>query len=219
MGQNYSNPKYIIDFFCGLNATGIPYVLIKNIGGELPNALVNGKDIDILVKKEAMPLFHNYITKIGTKVMHPKGRMNGWVNLNGLEPFEFWRLNTADDIYIDVSNKLCCHSMRPMTWMPVSDIIQNDLWNNKVYDEDNKWWRIDDNVLFFYMIIRSVFDKQCFNDVYKKEIVKYSGSINHELVLSYLKLVFFNFSDQLLKMIYDREFDSILVSYKRFCDY
>ena len=40
--------KYILDFFKTLNKENVQYMLIKNIGKELPHNLKDGKDIDII---------------------------------------------------------------------------------------------------------------------------------------------------------------------------
>lgn len=219
MSNKYINPLFIKYFFEGLNKEGIDYVLIKNVGDELPNNLVIGKDIDILVHLESMHSFHSYISKHGRKMLHPYGKEAGWINIYRLPEFEFWRLNTADDLFIDVSNKLSCHSLMPKIWIPLDNHIQTDLWKNKVFDNENGWWRIDDDILYVYLVSRCILDKRQFPDVYRKEINKQISKINKDKVTLYFEYVFFKFTCTLMKMLEEKDFDNIISAYIRCKDY
>ena len=215
----YINTEYIRHFFDGLNNSGVVYALLKNIGDELPDCLISGKDIDIIVHPESMPFFHKYMKKIARKVIHPYGYEHGWRKIYGLEEFEFWRLKTADDIYIDVTEKLCCQSLMPKIWIPLDNNIQEAVWRNRLFDEKNNWWRMDDNVLYVYLVVRCVFDKKKFSDVYRKEIEILRPNIDKDVVMSYFKLVFFNFTTMLCGLLNTKEYDRIIPSYMKFKDY
>lgn len=219
MGNNYQDPEYINRFFDGMNKAGVVYVLIKNIGRELPNHLVKGKDIDIVVHTESKGVFHDYMKSIARNVIHPYGKEKGWHNIYGLGRFEFWRLKAADDIYIDVTEKLCCQSLMPKIWIPLDNHIQEAIWRNRIFDEKNNWWCMDDNVLYVYLIVRCVFDKKKFSSVYRKEIEALRHNIEQDIVLSYLKLVFFKFSSILLEMLDTKKYDQIIPMYMKFRDY
>ena len=219
MGKAYINSDCIKNFFDGLNNSGVIYMLIKNIGNELPDCLIHGKDIDIIVHPESMLLFHNYMKKVARKVIHPYGCENGWRNIYGLGRFEFWRLKTADDIYIDVTEKLCCQSLMPKIWVPLDNQIQEAIWRNRLFDEKNNWWRMDDNVLYVYLIIRCVFDKKKFSDAYRREIEVLRHIINQDVVIPYFQLVFFRFTTLLLAMLEEKEYNNIIPSYISFKDY
>lgn len=219
MMNNYINPNLINNFFAGLNQSGINYVLIKNVGDELPNRLKQGKDVDIVVHPDSKQAFHNYIKKIARQRVHPRGKECGWHNMYGLAQFEFWRLNAADDFYIDVTYQLCCHSLMPNIWIPLDNVIQIDIWKNKIFDKEKEWWKLDDNLLFTYLIVRCVFDKQVFSELYIQEIEKISEHIEVEKVKEYLKLVFFKFTEQLMCLIKDKEYSVIIESYLKFKDY
>lgn len=217
--MHYINVKFVEDFIQGLNNSNVTYVIIKNIGDELPSHLAPGKDIDIIVHKDSMNAFHDYMKPIARRIIHPFGKEHGYQNIYGLEEFEKWRLNTADDLLIDVSNKLCCQSVMPKIWLPVDNLIQRDMWENRVFDKNKNWWRIDDNILFSYLLIRCVFDKHFFPDLYIKEIEKVRPIIDMETVMSYLKLVFFKFSPTLIDLIDKKKYQSIIPSYFKFKNY
>ena len=219
MDTKYINPFFIKNFFEGLNNEKINYVLIKNVGNELPDNLIIGKDIDILVHHESMHSFHKYISKHGRKMLHPYGKEAGWLNIYRLPEFEFWRLNTADDLFIDVSNMLSCHSLMPNIWIPLDNHIQTDLWQNKVFDEENKWWRIDDDILYVYLVSRCILDKRKFPEVYREEIKKQRSKIETEKVKAYFENVFFKFTDPLMIMLDKGDFDNIISAYIRYKNY
>ena len=219
MEEKYINSKIIHQFFNFLNTEEISYALIKNVGDELPHKLRVGKDIDIIVKSDSVERFHLIMPQIARKIIHPLGKEMGWRNIYGLDDFEFWRLKTADDIFIDVTTKLCCHSLMPQIWLPLDNLIQKDLWNNKLFNKEKGWWQLDENILFTYLIIRCVFDKHKFTEIYTKEILIHRRNISTDIVMTYLKLEFFNFSETLLDLIDTCRFEDIIPSYLRFCKY
>lgn len=219
MDDKYLPPHFINRFFEGLNEAGIEYVLIKNICGELPDHLIAGKDIDILVHSESMNSFHDYMRPIARKIIHPFGKEYGWRNLYGLEEFEKWRLNTSEDILVDVSCKLCCQCLMPKMWLPLDGFIQQELWRHRIFESEKNWWRIDNNVLYSYLVIRSVFDKRCFTEFYIDEIERLAEVIDAQIVKSYFKLVFFKYTDTLFEMLENRNYHEIISRHLRFKGY
>ena len=219
MTMRYINSAHIIKFFNGLNDAGVKYVLIKNIGDELPCHLPNGKDIDIVVHEDSVTVFHQYMLNNGRKVIHPYGKEAGWNNIYRLPEFEFWRLNASDDIFVDVSNMLSCHSLTPHVWLPLDNHIQLDLWKNKVFDEENQWWIIDSNIQYVYLAVRCVLDKRCFPPAYCQEIKRKRSQIDIEKVKYYLRFVFFNFTDTLVDMLDNGDFSNVIDAYISYKDY
>ena len=49
--MKYYSEADIIHFFNALNKSALNYILLRNIGNELPAELLIGKDIDLLIKK------------------------------------------------------------------------------------------------------------------------------------------------------------------------
>lgn len=217
--MKYVNSMYIRNFFDELNSSKVDYVLIKNVNKELPDKLIAGKDIDLLVHANSKSTFQHFINKKGRKFIHPYGKESGWINIYGLPDFEYWRLNTADDLFIDVSYMLSCHSLMPKIWLPLDNHIQVDIWKNRVFDSNNNWWRIDDNILYVYLVTRCILDKGVFPDVYKTEIIKQSDYINEEIVVNYFKFIFFKFTMKLMDLLKNKKFDYIIHEYLRFKAY
>lgn len=211
--MNYINSDLIKSFFSDLNNSEIEYALIKNIGNELPDFLVPGKDIDIIVNAACMKDFHEFMKKRSRRYIHPRGPESGWHNMYGLKNFEFWRLNTSDDIFIDVTYQLCCHSLMPNIWLPLDNQIQVDVWKNKVYDTEHNWWTLDKNVEFAYLLARCIFDKQSFSNNYRDLINSLYKIIDIGIVKRYLNLIFFNYTDELLLQISNDDYDNIISRY------
>jgi len=217
----YIEPQYIKEFFNMLNRSEIRYVLIKNIADELPNALKNGKDIDILVHPEDHEAFsrlmqeNQYIC-----LVPPYGIENGWRFAYSLEPSEFWkRADIADDLYIDVNFRLCCHSFSEKTWIPLDRIVNADVWEHRRFDEERQWWRMDDDTTLIYLIVRSVFDKQDFRIEYIKEIEKLAGQLREPGVVNKLSRIFFGFTPLLVELLSSKKYSEIMHEYVTFVNY
>lgn len=215
-------PKNLItDFFEDINQFDVRYVLIKNIGSELPDRLVNGKDIDILVFEEDKNTFQYKMESKGFQNQTPPfGRQNGWAFAYNLPEYQFWKKDKAEcEFYIDACFKLCCKSLMPKVWIPLDQKINDDIWKNRVWDEKNQWWIMDEKTMLVYLVVRAIFDKRCFNDDYISEIEQRRELLENPEVVDKLKLVFFKFTDTLTDMLLKRHYEAILERYITFVDY
>lgn len=206
--------KDVKDFFAMLNKESIRYVLIKNLANELPDNLPEGKDIDILVNIDDKRRFNGVMSKGGYKrVAHPwrKDEL-----LYQLEPFEMFIKNK---MYVDACFQLCCRSITYTQWLPLDQIIQASVWNNRVYDEKNGWYILAEDDMFVYLLSRCIFDKRKFTQPYNEKLSELYKNIDREKIMYKLKPVFFNFSEELLKKIAQQKFDEIVESYRRFDNY
>lgn len=217
----YIESKYVDELFSVLNHSMIRYVLIKNIADELPYALKNGKDIDILVHPKDQEAFSRLMLENHyVRTVHPVGEGNGWRFAYSLEPSEFWkRVDISDELYIDVNFRLCCHSFSEKTWIPLDRIINVDVWEHRRFDVDRQWWRMDDDTTLIYLIVRSVFDKQIFRMEYIREIEKLAGRLQQQEVKEKLSLIFFNFTTRLIELLRCKKYSEILHEYVTFIDY
>lgn len=217
----FINKQHVIDFFDMLNCSSIEYVLIKNVGDELPEYLEDGKDIDILVKHDQSDEFQQLMLNNNfCKLDPPLGRKNGWNFGYQLPEYQFWKKNEIEStLYIDACFKLSCKSLTPKTWIPLDQIINQEIWENRVYDEKNGWWIMDDRTIFIYLIIRSIFDKNEFKEVYVKDIEKMSYLLDDQDVVSKLKYVFFKYTTCLIKMLKEKRYDEIINDYLCFVEY
>lgn len=219
MKIKYEDEYNIKNFFENINRAGIKYVLIKNISNELPCKLIIGKDIDILVCSSDKDKFNFFMKSQGRKVNHPYNRYNGWTNLYGLPEFEFWRLYRGSDLLIDVTYKLCCKGLMPKTWIPLDNLIQENAWANRWWNEDLLCWQLDIDTSYVYYIVRCIFDKKEFLDRYIFEIEKISEKIDESKVDKMLNCVFNKFTPKLKEMLQEKKYEEINQAYLRFESY
>lgn len=219
--MEYIASEHINKFFDDLNKSGIQYVLIKNIGGELPNYLEDGKDIDILVLNSEQGRFSQFMKEHDFESLDPPmGRKNGWNFAYRLPEYQFWKKrNIKYTFYIDASFKLACKSLMPNMWIPLDQKINNDIWKNKVFDSKNNWWIMDEKTIFVYMIARSILDKHMFKDVYISDIEKKRFLLDDAEIREKLSLIFFKYTDHLIELIKNGSYATIFDDYIAFTEY
>ena len=219
--NQYLDNSLIENFFKMLNESGINYVLIKNIGEELPNHLKDGKDIDILVKLEDREAFMKVMLNGGfLKRIHPLGKEAGWRFGYQLPEYQFWQLGGIEQVfYIDCCFKLMCKSLTPKYWVPLDRCINNSVWENKVWDAKLNCWKIDDKTLLSYLLARCVFDKRTFSEVYKEDIEKLLCYIDDSDVQTMLETIFYKFTPVITEMLKAGKYDEIVRSYISFKNY
>ncbi len=217
----YVEKQLILDFFEGLNEAGIEYALIKNIDGELPEHLVDGKDIDILVKESEKEHFEEYMrTHDFCSKVPPCGRKKGWRFAYQLPEYEFWQKeNVESTFYVDCSFKLCCISLTPKTWIPLDKCINEDLWGKRVFDENNHWWILDDETTLIYLIVRAIFDKREFRTGYKNGIEERKALLENDSTKKKLSKVFFKYTDRLVTLLNEGRYEEIINDYFTFTEY
>lgn len=221
--MDYIKKEYICTFFQELNhdCPAVRYVLIKNINGELPKRLKDGKDIDLLVKEEDREMFAEFMrTHEFRKKKPPLGRKNGWNFAYQLPEYEFWQKQHIDcTFYVDVSFRLCCKSLTPKTWIPLDACINEDLWKRRIWDEKNQWWIMDDQTTLLYLIVRSIFDKKEFQEGYIKGIEQRLAYLEQEDTQSKLRKVFFQYTPRLTAQIKAKNYSGLIEDYLAFADY
>lgn len=217
----YIDERYILDFFRLMNRSKLRYVLIKNIAGELPSHLPDGKDIDVLVHPADKAAFSRVMEENGyLRIVHPKGPENGWKCSYGLEePIKMMLRGVPFRLYIDANFQLCCQSFMEKIWVPLDRQINEDVWNGRVFDTDYDWWRMDDETTLIYLIVRSVFDKQEFQPGYIEQIQRFETLLDKPSVEEKLTKVFFRYTPRLLRHLRDREYGAIIYNYISFTDY
>lgn|GEM_PF-971355 len=209
------------DFFSMLNDEKIEYALIKNISGELPLKLKNGKDIDILVKPEDKEKIsfamknHGWLYRV-----HPLGREAGWTFAYGLPEYQFWQLgNIPQSFYVDACFRLMCKSLTPRTWVPLNEPLQQKAWTEREWNDELRCWQLGEKTLFIYLFVRCVFDKRTFSPAYIAEIEKRKNLLDDDEVRNLLGQVFYKFTPRLIELARRSSFDSVIGEYIRFQDY
>ena len=202
-----------------LNANAIEYLLTKNIADELPAKLKIGKDIDIIVHPKDYEKFKILMQNFGYKrIIHPHGKETGWRFIYGAHE-NIFLTNPANKLIVDAYAELCTKSISMNAWLPLDKIIQKSIWENKVWDDANKWWILDDENLVIYLLTRSVFEKGGFTDAYISDIEKRKNLLKNSSARQKLEKIFFKFADTLIEKVNRKQYENTLIEYITFTDY
>jgi hypothetical protein len=216
--ETYHTADTVQSFFKLLNDSAIEYVLIKNIGSELPHKLKKDKDIDILVPKQEVARFKDLVTENGfMRITHPESKKTGWSFAYGAS--ECLKFKGGTGLEVDIHSELCLKSLMGKIWIPMDKCINNRIWDDKAWDEQNKWWIIDDKTQLTYLISRCVFDKRGFSALYIAEIKRRSHLLDDPDVQIMLEKVFFRFTDTLTEMLAKEQYAAIVRRHITFRDY
>ncbi len=206
----------VISFFHEMNNGNLPYILIRNISGELPYSLSQGKDIDLLVKNDGV--VENFLLdRDFVEVIHP--HCNN-IFLYGVTPFKFF-VNHKAGIILDLHFQLCCRSLNAGEWIPLDNSIQLSAWEDFREVVDNKFsykaLSLADELTC--LIARCVFDKKAFSLGYKMRINELMSVVQQDELELKLELIFFKYSKTLLSKLQQQSFDDIYNDYLKFKDY
>lgn len=219
--MEYIDRDIIVSFFKALNDGGLRYVLIRNTGGELPDGLQNGKDIDILIHHDDIEAFMKLMKQENfQKKIPPFGQLAGWNLSYQMHDFLFYKKKKSlYQFYIDVCQELCCHSTMPNVWIPLDRKIQEDAWEYRWFDAEKGWWCLDERTAFIAYLVKAVFDKQRFNPGYIESIKSRLYLLDDTMTKERLELIFFKYTDRLIAMLKREAFDKIIADYYGYREY
>jgi hypothetical protein len=206
----------IISFFKEMNTESLPYVLIRNISGELPHSLVEGKDIDLLIKNDGA--FERFLfDRNFIEVSHPHGAN---IFLYGVTPFRFF-VNRKTGIILDLQYQLCCRSLNAGEWIPLDNSIQISAWDGVrlIVDDQFSYKSLSIADELACLIVRGIFDKKTFSLGYRSRISELMNLVQVDELLLKLEVIFFKYSSNLLKSLQRQKFDDIYNDYLQFKDY
>lgn len=210
--------NYIISFFQQLNSSDIRYVLLRNIDGELPYSYSRGaKDIDLLVHPSDRKKFYGFMKRLKfIHCPHPLDKGSGLVYLYAVTPFDFFK---HDGYFFDICYQMVCKSPNGGEYMPVDQIVQNSVWDNRKQNSQFGWYELSNEDLLVHLLTRCIFDKSTFKKGYtdKIEILKKEADIN--ALKKRLNMVFFKFTEKLINKVMNAEYDSIINDYFSFKEY
>lgn len=210
------NPEHIKAFFRLLNEKKIAYVLPKNDGNLIPDAVEDGKDIDIIVMPEDYEKFLNAMLQADFERL--PGESKKYFFLYKLRPDLYLK---KDDAFFHAYDKLSCVSLTNMglSKIPLDDTIQDYLWKNRIWDEKNRWWIANDKITLLFLVVRSVFDKKFFRPIYVQEIETRKNILDSLEFITLCKPIFFKYTSRLIQLLKAGRYDEIPQDYLHFCDY
>jgi len=207
----------LLGIFDLLENNCIDYVLLRNIGNELPEMFEANKDIDLLIRRESRDLFQKTLLNNGWKrVKHPWDFGNNFVFLYSMDKLEFYE---KDSIHLDICYQLCCRSINKGEWMPLDQMINQSVWENRIKNTKWNWYQLSSEDELVHLLTRCIFDKKIFSKEYQNRIDELMAVSNTKYLKNKLNLVFFLFSEVLLEKLVNKTYISIIESYYKFCDY
>ena len=129
------------------------------------------------------------------------------------------RKHRKTGLEIDAYAELCTKSFAMNAWLPLDQSINVSVWEDKIWDDANHWWMMDDVNLTVYLLARCIFEKGAFSEAYIREIEERKQLLNTVSCVKRLEKVFFRFSPYLIAAVMKNEYDSIVERYKCFADY
>lgn len=216
--MDYLSSDLIKDSFKTLNESKIPYLLIRNINNELPNNLLPGKDIDILIRSEDLARMLTYL-----KSNSYKERPHPWRNDIFLYALPKFRFMVKNELIFDFCTKLSCRSINQGEWLPLDNFIQQKAWETRTLKDFDgiEYSTVSKEVEIVTLIVRSIFDKNRFESGYEyriKELLTFN--LDQKTVSEMLSLVFFSAAGFIWDSIKTRDdFSEIYkdyISYKKY---
>ena len=198
--------KELINIFTLLNKQKLNYILMRNIDKELPNNLIIGKDIDILVYKKDEKQFVNFFNANNYETMNHPFKYD--IFLYGVDRFEFKYNNNNNNILFDLNFQIAVRSLDAGQWIPLDQSIQESAWKNRRFEqlnEDFGYWTLSYEDEFVSLVARSIFDKKEFQSGYVKRIDELSSIIEKLNVIEKLNMVFFKFTPFLMDYIDNKD--------------
>lgn len=214
--MSFVDPKIVLNIFEDINKVGVDYVLLRNIGQELPNKLEKNKDIDLLVRYEDRKKFKNSLLADGwQKCWHPHDNGSNFIFLYSMQPFEMYK---KDDVHLDVCYQLNCRSTNG-EWMPLDEHLQENLWKERIIDENLSVPKLGNTYQLVHLLTRSVFDKKEFTQPYIIEIEKLIEKVDLKELSDLLEPVFFKYSPRLVERIKTQNYEGIFTDFISFSSY
>jgi hypothetical protein len=207
----------IICLFDVMNNSCVEWLLLRNTDDELPDKLLFGKDVDVLVRYENRNAFRKVLLKSGFRqISHP---LFNDIKLYGVHEFEMYR--SKNNVLLDVNFEIAVRSLDQGQWIPLDQSIQSSAWQNMTFinlagvnvpvlgNED----------LFVAIIVRCVYDKKYFSHWHVKKLNLLIDSCDDNILRTKLKVIFFRYSDRLLKLAMLGNYCEIIDDYLSYADY
>jgi hypothetical protein len=211
------NPRHVLRIFEILNKYDISYRLLRNTDNEIPDNLLIGKDIDIIVSYFERNRIIELLLREGMKLIpHPFRRD---IKLYGVNEFD--KLEDANGILLDINYEVVVHSLTDEYWIPLDKEIQLSVWKNSknVIISGVPITLLCNEDLFIVTIARCIFDKKGFSMWHQEMLSELLLSLDVHTVIEKLELIFFKYSKRLINLIHNDDYDSIYEDYLSFKDY
>ena len=193
----------------------IDFLVLRN-HEDIPSKISIDNDLDLLVKADCNKKLIKIMKNYSFKVYKEKFSSNEYL-YKSLPHIHFY--NFKENIHFDVVNNLSYKSPNNNEWVSVHEEIQKSIWTNKL--KTNFFWFYKPNFQdeLIHLICHCLFDKKSFNNKYKTRIKELISKCDEVNLRNHLELIFFKFTDKLIHILNNDEFDNINQEYFSFSDY
>lgn len=215
--MNYYDPVAILEVLKILNATTVPYLLLRNTGDELPDRLEWGKDIDILVRYEDRLRLRGALLE--NKLRQERHPLHNDLKLYGVHQFESFK--SQKQVLLDVSYEIAVRSLDQGQWIPLDREIQLSAWaHSQIVDICGvKVPMLGNEDLWVCTLARCIFDKKNFSPWHRQMLSELLLLVDPVDIEEKLRLVFFKYTDRLFLFAKNGDYQNIYDDYVSFKDY
>lgn len=146
---------------------------------------------------------------------HPYGDLFGYQFLYQVREFQLYE---KDGVYMELYFQLPCMSLMPKIWIPLDRMIQRLTWSERETDPDGVDC-LDKRCLFIYRLCWAVFKDQGFSAYTRKILMENSPVLKDPVTIECLKMVFFKFTDELVELLNNGDYDQVIPAYYSFDNY
>ena len=182
----------------------------------LPHLIVETRDnvVTILVKCKPADVKSLMRKNKASQKLHPYCKYYGYKYIYQLQQFMMFK---KDKKYYEVIFQLPCLSLTHKTWLPLDKSIQDFAWNNpKILNNKSL---INDETYLIYRIANSIFHQYIFTE----SDIEYLNMNHHLLYIDsvsvMLSLVFFKYTEKLLFLLRNKQYNNIVADYFLFIAY
>ena len=178
----------------------------------------NNQIFDILINKKEKERIKKVCKKQGIKkCRYEAGSVSdGWMFLYGAQEPDCYMI---EDITVQFRSELCCMSVMEKKWIPLDKAVQDKIWEEKVYHNQYNIPIICKKMDLVLSIIYSVFNEKEFKKQAIGYITRNIDLLNNPETKSILETEFYKFTDRLIYLIREKQFNKVVDEYISFSDY
>ncbi len=175
----------------------------------------NDKVISLIIKKKDKENLKNILNKNKyMKIDHPYNSSNGYIYLYKMDEFELF---SNGKMLIEIFYQLPAKSLTKNNFMPLDLMIQNSIFTNNVIKNNIKILDIENKII--YILVCLFYNMGYLFDDDIRLIRQHIGVLDSKTFKEKMKLIFFNYSEQLIRMIKKEDYQGALDGYMNFNNY
>lgn len=202
-------PAEIKEFCMALNEKQVSYCVVE--WRKKDNTL------EILVHPDSNQIFKELLlTKDYKKI---KSSTEEYAFIYRLIPDAFWK--ATGEIIIHSACQMSCISLSNLSkcMLPLDNCIQESIWANKYWDQNNGFWRISEEDYLIFLLSKAVFNSKEVDKDTIDRIKSCKVDYDSEFLKHKLESVFFKFTFRLIGYLQEGSYEKIIHAYRTFCDY